>query len=143
MYAEFLAYDYAADLMKEKGYPEAASYITYEKHCRSSLLCLYALCDLMIHYNGAGEPQIAKVLDAFGIQDPASAHAIYDYITDSPTNYLKYYLGYLEVLSLKENAKKLWGTDYSDLKFHTFYLEMGPADFDSLHAQLGQYAENR
>ena len=72
------------------------------------------------------------------ISDPATTRSIYEYIVEDPTNYLKYYLGYLEIMSLKEEAKDLWKNAYSEYRFHKFYLENGPADFRNLQLQLEQ-----
>lgn len=136
LYTEFIAYDYACDLMRECGQPDAVWYIQAEKANRSLLLCLYSLLDMMIHYDGASLEQITAVLNNFGISDPKAAQAIYTYIAEEPANYLQYYVGYLEVLSLQQKARALWGADYSDLRFHTFFLNMGPSDFDSLEQAL-------
>ena len=90
----------------------------------------------MIHYDNASCSQIAKVLEKFGVADAADAASIYNYIVQSPCNYLKYYLGYLEILSLQENARQLWGAEYTDYRFHQFYLDCGPSDFLSLQECL-------
>ncbi len=136
LYVEFIAYDYACDLLGECGQPEAAWYIRAEKANRSLLLCLYSLLDLMIHNDGADCGQIASVLNNFGISDPEAAQAIYTYIAEEPTNYPQYYVGYLEILELSQKARTLWGDDYTDLRFHTFFLNMGPSDFSSLSEAL-------
>lgn len=136
LYVEFIAYDYASALMQANGSSEAAIYIQAEKYNRSLLLCLYSLLDLMIHYDCASYEQIATVLDNFGISDPATAQAIYTYIAEEPANYPKYYVSYLEILELQKKARSLWGTDYTDLRFHTFFLNMGPSDFTSLTEAL-------
>ena len=107
-----------------------------EKHNRSLQLCLYSLLDIMIHYENASYNQIAKMLEGFGFTDSSSVKAVYAYIVQEPCNYLKYYLGYLEILSLQEKAKELWQSGYSDLRFHTFYLDCGPSDFTSLEERL-------
>lgn len=121
LYVEFIAYDYACALLDECGEPEAGWYIRAEKTNRSLLLCLYSLLDLMIHYDGADCGQIATVLNNFGISDPKAAQAIYTYIAEEPANYPQYYVGYLEILELQKKARALWGTDYTDLRFHTFF----------------------
>ena len=139
LYVEFIAYDYAAELAEEKGDMDAAYAYTIEKHNRNMQLCLYALLDVAIHYDGASYEQIHQLLSNFGISDTDTIRKIYDYIAEEPANYLKYYLGYLEILRLKESAKAVWGEDYSDLKFHTFFLECGPADFTTLTEALEQY----
>ena len=55
---------------------------------------------------------------------------------DSPCNYPKYYLGYLEILELRQVAQKLWGSSFDDLSFHEFCLSHGPADFENLRKAL-------
>lgn len=138
VYVEFLSFQYAADLLRENGQETAAMAATLEAHNRSLQLCLYSVLDVLIHYENASYSQIAKVLSGFGITDSTSAKSIYNYIVQSPCNYLKYYLGYLEVLSLQEEAKRLWGEEYSNYRFHSFYLDCGPADFTSLQERLEQ-----
>lgn len=138
LYTEFIAYDYACALLQECGQPDVVWYIQAEKNNRSLMLCLYSLLDLMIHYDGASCGQIATVLNNFGISDPDAAQSIYTYIAEEPANYPQYYVGYLEILELQQKARTLWGADYTDLRFHTFFLNMGPSDFVS----LGEALEN-
>ncbi len=136
LYVEFISFDYASALMQEHNRPLDATCIQLEKHNRSMQLCLYSLMDIMIHYDNASPEDLAKFLRPFGITDEASISAIYTYIAENPCNYLKYYLGYLEILELQKQAKDLWGYDYSDYAFHTFYLNCGPSDFTTLQEAL-------
>lgn len=136
LYVEFMSYDYASAMLQETNRGQDALWVQTEKHNRSLQLCLYSLLDIMIHYENASYSQVAKVLEKFGIDDSSSVRAIYTYIVQEPCNYLKYYLGYLEILSLRERARSLWGDDYSDYRFHCFYLDNGPADFLSLNELL-------
>lgn len=136
LYVEFLSYDYASQLMEEAGFSSQAEYIQIEKHNRSLQLCLYSLLDIMIHYENTSYSQIHKTLAGFGITSPESTAAIYEYIVEEPANYPKYYLGYLEILSLQEEAKVLWGNQYSNYAFHEFFLKSGPSDFNNLTKQL-------
>ncbi len=136
LYVEFLSYDYASELMENAGYSPHAEYIQIEKHSRSMQLCLYSLLDIMIHYENAPYSQVHKMLCNFGITSPDSTAAIYQYIVEEPTNYLKYYLGYLEILELQKEAGVLWGKDYTRYDFHKFLLDYGPADFTTLQNQL-------
>ena len=136
LYVEFLSYNYASALLQESNLGQDALLVQLEKHNRSLQLCLYSLLDIMIHYEDASYSRVAKVLEGFGIKDGSSAKAIYTYIAQEPCNYLKYYLGYLEILSLQNDARTLWGDTYTDYRFHSFYLDNGPADFLSLREQL-------
>ena len=136
LYVEFYSFDYAADVYAEQGASSAAVLTQLEQHDRSLQLCLYCLLDIMIHYDNASYSQVAELLESVGIDSASSVRAVYAYLVEEPCNYLKYYLGYLEILQLKEKAKELWGAEYSDLRFHTFYLDCGPSDFSSLEERL-------
>lgn len=136
LYVEFISFDYASALLTEQNRPDDALCVQIEKHNRSLQLCLYSLLDIMIHYENASYNQVAKLLEGFGISNPNSAAAIYTYIAEEPCNYLKYYLGYLEILALQEAAMEQWGDSYTDYAFHCFYLDCGPSDFTSLAERL-------
>jgi len=138
LYVEFLSYDYASALLQEAGLEQEAQVIQIERHNRNLQLCLYSMLDTMIHYENASYSQVAKMLEGFGITDSNSIRAVYTYIAQEPCNYLKYYLGYLEILSLKEKAAEHWGAAYSPYRFHSFFLDNGPADFKSLEERLMQ-----
>ena len=127
LYVELGSYDYAANYY--------AVDTDLQKTARSLELCLCALLDLHIHYYGFTLPQAQSLLASFGIPADA-AENIYSYIKQEPANYLKYYLSYLEILSLKQDAESLWKEDYSDYRFHQFYLDAGPSDFSSLQEKL-------
>ena len=126
-YVELLSYDYA-----EKYYPVDAE---LQKTARSLELCLCALLDLHIHYYGLTLSQTQALLKQLGLS-PEAAQDIYSYIEQEPASYLKYYMSYLEILSLKQEAMALWKEDYSDYRFHQFYLDAGPSDFLSLRERL-------
>ena len=140
LYVEFMAYDYAAQIMQEAGYPDYASLIQIEKHNRSTQLCLYSLLDILIHHKNADLQQTAEVLAQFGITNSASVSTIYEYIAEEPANYPKYYLGYLEIMLLKDACRESWGSEYSDLAFHKFFLDNGPADFGTLNELAASYS---
>ncbi|MCM1043964.1 MAG: DUF885 domain-containing protein [Candidatus Gastranaerophilales bacterium] len=140
LYVEFFSYDYAAEIYREHGFPSGEVLTQLEKHNRSLMLCLYCLLDIMIHYENTPYSQISAVLENLGISNQNAISAIYTYIVEEPCNYLKYYLGYLEILELQKTAKELWGDDYTDYRFHRFYLECGPSDFTSLRERLDEAA---
>lgn len=136
LYVENLSYGYAAQLTKKE---ETAAYIEACRLNRNLHLCLYSYMDIAIHYDGATPEQIERFLENLGLSQSADVNAIYEYLVEEPCNYLKYYLGYLEFLSLRQQAEKLWGKTYSDYSFHKFVLEAGPSDFRSLSELLQTY----
>ena len=93
---------------------------------RSLNLCLYALMDLGIHYQGWTEADTGEFLSQAGITDAETTGEIYQYIVETPANYLKYYYGCLNFMDIRE-AVKLQEGDAFDLKtFHQELLELGP-----------------
>lgn len=54
--------------------------------------------------DGWKEENCAGYLKAFGISDEEQIHSLYLTLLEEPANYLKYYLGYLEICKLKESA---------------------------------------
>ena len=93
------------------------------------------MLDIYIHYDGADLERVRDLLDTLGLNTD-NAETIYKVICDSPGNYLKYYVGYLEILELKEKAKELWGEEYSDYEFHKWMLETGGGDYKNLEGLL-------
>ena len=135
---ELISYDYAVELALSAGEKEAASYYRLLKEDRKVQLGLYSLLDIAIHYDGADYSKVKNFLSSMGITKEESCQAVYEYIAEEPTNYLKYYLGYLEILELKEKATEKWGSKYSDYEFHKFLLDAGPSDFRTLKKRLAE-----
>ena len=142
LYVEFKSYGYAEELLREQGREEDARCVELEQYNRCILLNLYSRMDIMIHYDNASLEDIATYLSGFGIDNAGSIHAVYNYIADEPCNYLKYYLGYLEILDLKQTAQTMWGDAYNDYAFHSFYLNAGASDFASLSDRLRKLSIN-
>lgn len=138
LYAEQRSYDYASKLLASGDRPSDAICVQIEKHTRSLMLCLYSLMDLMIHYDGASLKELISFLTPYGLKDASALQDVYDYICECPCNYPKYYLGYLEILELKDAAKTAWADAYTDIAFHEFVLKWGPADFSNLSQILLQ-----
>lgn len=136
-YVENLSYEYAKESLPENEEKELLS--AYFEVCRLNRnlqICLYSLLDIAIHYDGMTYPEAKSVLNQFGIADEITTKNIYEYIVEEPANYLKYFIGYLEISECKQKAKELWGDNYTDLKFHTFFLESGPTSFPLLQEKL-------
>ena len=125
-YVEDIAYEYAKELVSD---PLVAS--LYQAN-RNLQLCLFSFLDICIHYYGKTPEEVAEILKVFGITDANTVRKIFNYIVEEPCNYLKYYIGFLEIVECKEEAKSVWGEKYSDLNFHTFLLNIGPADFQTI-----------
>ncbi len=148
MYVELASYDYAIELAAPN-HPEAVRYYQACRLDRQIQLCLYSLLDIAIHYDGASLDDVREIFASLGSMEDESIQAVYEYIAEEPGNYLKYYLGYLEITELKKQAAAVWyesgqtasACDDSEFlyRFHRFLLENGPADYHSLASRLTTY----
>ena len=131
-YAELYSYKYA-------GLPkEAAEYLQLEQ---SIILSLYASADFGIHYDGWTLKDTTQFFGAYGFSDSETLKEIYEYIVETPANYLKYYGGYLEFLELRDYAEKKYGDAFDISAFHEAVLKIGPAPFSIIKKYLPQYYE--
>jgi len=142
LYAELLSYDYASNLLvSDTGKKDYRLLFDIYKQERCVSLSMLSLLDIGIHYYGLTIDRVKELLEAHGIQDADTIQSIYEYIVEEPATYPKYYWSYLEILSLKDEAKKKMGKHYSDYAFHQFFLESGPSDFSSLNMRLNNFTE--
>ena len=96
----------------------------------SLILGLYAFADIGIHYDGWTLEDTLSFFSGYGIKDKNTVTDIYELIVSDPGNYLKYYIGYVEILELKKQAAKKEGKQFSQEEFHRAVLDVGPAPFD-------------
>ncbi len=134
IYAESYAYAYAADLLEEEYGELYGDTVRAALLNRELQLCLCSILDIFIHYDGATLAQVQKLLESLGFGS-GNVAAVYETICNTPANYPKYYLGYLEILELKALACEQ-DADLTDTEFHQWILRVGPADFASLRERL-------
>ncbi len=125
-YVETYSYNYA-------GFSEALT--SFLQADQVATLCLYALSDIYIHYDGCTPEELTRFLAGYGFPEE-SVKLIYQTLLAEPGAYLPYAVGYLEFDALKVLAEELWAEEYSDYAFHEFLLEMGPMPFDVLEELL-------
>ena len=106
---------------------------------RSMTLNLYSHLDLYVHAYGWTEADCKDYLKKFGITNAGFVHDMFLLVKQQPANYLKYYLGYLEICSLKEKAKNCLGSKFDLKEFHEFILSYGPAPFSLLETYFKEW----
>ena len=134
-YVESYGYQYAADYLDD---PAASDLTALAWMNRSINLCIYSLMDIGIHYHGWTPDAVASFLKNFGITDTSVVQEIYQYIVETPGNYLKYYLGYLNFLDLRQKWQDTLGEHFDLKKFHQKILETGPVSFPVLQKYMDQ-----
>ena len=132
-YVEPFAYQYAADYIQD---PFATELARISWLNRSINLCMYSLLDIEIHYNGWTQAEAASFLKAFGIEDSTVVSEIYQYILETPGNYLKDYWGYLSILDLRTSEQNRLGQDFDLKKFHSQVLKIGGVQYPVLEKYI-------
>lgn len=136
IYCEFYSYDYATKLYPKNS---RAFYSLWHRllACDRKLqLATLSILDIKLHYYDDSMDTAREILNQYGIAEEETITDIHRYILEEPGNYLKYYMGYLLLMDLKEKAKTLMDSDFTDLKFHEFILNSGPSDYDNLEKRL-------
>lgn len=123
-YVESMAYGYGAEFLNIS--PQVMELLNRN---RSVSLCLYSILDIGIHYEGWTVQEVTNALSSFGIASQDVCQEIFQYIVENPTNYLKYYLGFLNFTDLRATVENKKGTDFRLKDFHQKILEIGPASF--------------
>lgn len=123
-YVESMAYGYGAEFLNIS--PQVMELLNRN---RSISLCLYSILDIGIHYQGWTVQEVTNTLSSFGIASQEICQEIFQYIVENPTNYLKYYLGFLNFTDLRTTVENKKGTDFQLKDFHQKILEIGPAPF--------------
>ncbi len=104
-------------------------------------LALSAYLDMAIHYDGWTKEDVSGFLAGYGISDESAVDELFDLIVQEPANYLSYFIGYLEILNLREKAQQKLGDDFDVKEFHEFFLRTGPAPFYIIEDYMEEWME--
>lgn len=103
--------------------------------------CLVALADIGIHYEGWTQQELRDFLEENGLLFPESDNSLYYQIQSNPTTFLSYYVGYMEINSLKEKAQSKLQDQFIDKEFHEAVLKSGPAPFSVVERNIEEYIQ--
>lgn len=102
------------------------------------IFALHAYADMGIHYLGWGLEEVDQFLTSYGLGGEV-AQWMFETMVNEPANYLSYFVGYMEMLNLRDAAEKAWGEEFTLKKFHEAVLTLGPAPFDLLEKAIEVY----
>jgi uncharacterized protein (DUF885 family) len=100
-------------------------------------LLIQARIDIGIHYEGWTVEDTEKYLNMF--MPGVDAAYVYQYMLQEPANTLKYAVGYLEFIELRELAEKTRKDLLNIRDFHDLVLTIGPAPFEVLKRELEKW----
>ncbi len=98
-------------------------------------LALCSRIDMGVNYEGWTLADTCKFFEDNGFNSTYAAD-VYSYVVETPANYLSYFIGYLEILDLKEAYKNQEMENYSEKDFHKKLLDIGPADFETIRKEM-------
>ena len=131
-YVQYLAYQWDDQIR-----PELAELLAINE---SAYLALYALVDYQVNYEGMTVEELGEFLnELFRISNPEAADSLYQIVCEDPANYIKYYVGYLEISEMREKAEEVLGNDFDAKAFHTFLLDFGPAPFSLIWEHFDEW----
>lgn len=135
VYAQYEAHDYLDDynqtILEISKSNELASY------------CIIMLADIGIHYEGWDFNQFYQYLQTMGFAlGKEDARMQYNQIWNNPAAFQSYYVGYLEIMDLKEYAQDKLKSKYNELDFHTALLSSGSAPFNVVKDNIDEYIQN-
>lgn len=99
--------------------------------------CISSLADLYVNGKGYTRENINNFISSLGL-DEETASSIYEFAVEEPGTYLQYYIGYLEILTMRQNAEKELGDKFDVKEFHKEYLDLGPC----YYGELAEYMDN-
>lgn len=110
---------------------------------RSILLSIYSSLDIGVHYEGWTLKDVKSFLADYSITDENSVTDIYNTVVANPAYYLRYYVGYLEFLNLKNKAMEDLGDDFDLKEFHKFIVDFGPGPFSVIEEYMQKWIDSQ
>ena len=133
-YAELYSYtlaDVDADYAKMKQYDNSVS------------LALSAYIDICVNYYGWSEEDVFEYLEETGMGDEETAKEVFQMVVEEPSEYLEYYVGFLEFMNLRNEAKEKLGSRFNLRDFHEFLISVGPAPFYLIEDYMQEWIEEQ
>lgn len=101
---------------------------------------LIILSDIGIHYSGWSYDELkARLVDMGVTPDDESIKELYKQLQANPVAFEPYYVGYEEILALKEKAQKELGDKFKDKEFHEAILKSGAVPFKIVERDVDAY----
>lgn len=102
--------------------------------------CLVIGADIGIHYEGWDLTQFTDYMSEFGFAlSKEEATPLYNQLWANPAAFQPYYVGYEEIIDLKENAQDKLGNKFKEKDFNTALLESGIAPFSVVERHIDSY----
>lgn len=102
---------------------------------------IYCITDIGIHYYGWDYDYAKEFLGTNFALDEESIPTLYYTLVDDPAVYLRYFIGSLEILSLRDIAEETLDDGFDIKEFHRFILEIGPGYYDIIQDRMTDWMD--
>ena len=103
--------------------------------------CLVIAADIGIHYEGWSLDEFENYFTEMGLSI-GSGDALYAQLQANPAVFETYYVGYHEIMDLREKAEDALGENFDAKAFNEALLESGTAPFNVVERHIDAYIEN-
>ena len=103
--------------------------------------CLVIAADIGIHYEGWSLNEFENYFTEMGLSI-GSGDALYAQLQANPAVFETYYVGYHEIMDLREKAEDALGENFDAKAFNEALLESGTAPFNVVERHIDAYIEN-
>ena len=133
LYSELYSYELAGMEDNVAEFNRLNSCIAYD---------IYCLSDIGINYEGWNLEDTTEFIVDLGYSEEA-AKDVYEALIQDPCSYLTYYVGYLEIMDMRNTAEAELGDEFSRKAFHKFILDIGPAPFEVIRTRFDEWLYNQ
>lgn len=120
-----------------------ADYARLKQYDNSVTLALSAYIDICVNYYGWDEEDVYEYLEETGMGDEETAKEVFQMVVEEPSEYLEYYVGFLEFMNLRNEAKEKLGSRFNLRDFHEFLISVGPAPFYLIEDYMQEWIEEQ
>lgn len=99
--------------------------------------CLYALCDIGIHYEGWTEEELEWFLSDY--MNAQNVTPIYVQLLGDPAAFQAYYMSFIQLIDLRRQAQNSLGGHFDLKEFHEVLLSGGDVPFSVLNQKVANY----
>lgn len=99
---------------------------------------IYLICEIGIHYEGWNEEVVTKLIADLGYGSEVGK-TLYSTLLNNPGVYIPYSVGFLEMVTMRQEAEEALKDKFDAVEFHKTILEVGPAPYDIIRKEFDKY----
>lgn len=135
VYAQYTAYNYLTDIDQ--------NLLAFLRENDLASYCAVILADIGIHYDGWSYDEFAERLSSLFGDDEEALLGQYKQLQANPCAFEPYYVGYEEIMAIRENATEKLGDSFNEKEFNEAVLKSGNAPFSVVEKNVDSYIASK